>query len=95
MQGLSDIVYKPGTLIIVRAFGDRPLCRAILSYTKDAVFVCREESYPAIASGEREMPLIGFPIRDAFEAPEWALTAIRAGKPVDLAKLRPLGHGPN
>ena len=56
-----------GALVIVRAYAGRPLLRRVLSVTNDAAFVCREQDYEEIIRGEKEVPLVGFPIIDVFE----------------------------
>lgn len=39
---------------------------ALISHTESAAFVCRVEAYASIMSGERPMPIVGFPIEDVW-----------------------------
>jgi hypothetical protein len=39
---------------------------AVLNSTERAVFVCSELAYEFIVRGEREPPVVGFPIEDVF-----------------------------
>jgi len=77
-------------MVIVRAFGDEPVRRMLLSYTSKAAFVCGEENYRAIVSGERASPMIGFPLVDVFEDDDDAAKKIAAGAAVDWSSLRPI-----
>jgi hypothetical protein len=76
--------------VIVRAYGDRPFIRRVISITDTAVFVCREESYDRIVAGELEMPMAGFPLRDVFQFDETAAAAIAAGRSPIWDRLRPI-----
>jgi hypothetical protein len=82
--------YNSGLRVIVRSFGDIPHIRKIVSMTDTAVFVCREESYDAILAGERDAPMIGFPLQDVFKYDQPMADVIAAGRRPDWNHLRPL-----
>lgn len=50
-----------GDKVIVRAFKDRPLVRRVWEVTEDAVFICSEENYKVLTSGEDGLLPVGFP----------------------------------
>jgi hypothetical protein len=79
-----------GLLVIVRCYGDEPGIRRVLSITNTAVFVCRQESYEAILAGEKDAPMVGFPVQDVFQFDETAAVAIAAGRAPDWRRLRPI-----
>jgi hypothetical protein len=53
-------------LVIVRAFGGKPLVRAVLEMMPGGVLVCMPEHADAIRRGELSRPLVGFPNEDVF-----------------------------
>jgi hypothetical protein len=55
-----------GETVIVRAFRGRPRVLRIWETTPEAVFVCTEETYQRLASGEDEWLAIGVPREDVF-----------------------------
>lgn len=56
-----------GEFVIVQEFGGRPLIRRVWDATSEAVFVCSEERFNALSSGENTQYPIGFPRENVYE----------------------------
>jgi|DEB0MinimDraft_12_1074336.scaffolds.fasta_scaffold01855_12 hypothetical protein len=53
-----------GAVVRVRSYGGEILERRVWEVTGDAVFVCAEHVWEALASGIDAAPPVGFPIAD-------------------------------
>lgn len=69
-----------GDTVVVRAYGEEPLVRRVWEWTDEAVFVCNEEYYQALASGSNEWLCVGFPRRDVFQVPMFDLALLSVDK---------------
>lgn len=59
-----------GELVIVRAFGDKPLKRRIWAVDDNVVFVTNEEEFYKLTVGIPALEPIGFPKEDIFKHTE-------------------------
>ena len=55
-----------GDLVIVRAFGNRPLRRRVWDVSDTVVFITDDEQFERLAVGEQAVSPIGFPKEDVF-----------------------------
>ncbi len=79
-------------LVIVRAYGQKPLIRAILAVLQEGALVCMPEDAEAIRAGRKPEPMLGFPKKDLFRYDGAVAGLIAKGTAVDWAKLTPLMH---
>lgn len=75
-------------LVIVRAFGKKPLIRAVLEHQSGGVLVCMPSNFDAIRRGELPEPMLGFPQKDVFAYDAKTAKAIEKGQPIDWARLK-------
>ena len=80
-------------LVIVRAYGRKPLVRAVLDVMPGGMLVCMPENAEAIQRGEMAEPLVGFPIDDIFRYRDKEARAIGRGESVDWRQLEPMKRG--
>ena len=57
----SNRDYHKGDKVIVRTFRGQPLIRRVWEVAQDVVFICSEENYKALSSGEDGLLPVGFP----------------------------------
>ena len=55
-----------GDKVIVRAFRNKPLVRRVWEVTSDVIFICSEENYNALSSGNEGLLPVGFPREDVY-----------------------------
>lgn len=55
-----------GDLVVVKEFGGRPLIRRVWDSNDEVVYVCSEERYNFLLSGEDDRYPIGFPREYVF-----------------------------
>jgi hypothetical protein len=79
-------------LVIVRAFGGKPLVRAVLELIPGGVLVCMPEHADAIRRGELATPLLGFPDADVFR---YEAKAIGVAGNVNWRGLTPMKEAAN
>ena len=65
--------FMRGDLVIVRAFGSRPLARRLWGVQGGGAYVCGEDQFNLLAAGREAPPPIGFPREDVFEYEPQAL----------------------
>lgn len=82
-------------LVIVRAFGGRPLVRAVLEIMPGGVLVCMPEHAESIRRGEQTAPLVGFPKDDVFRYDRSAAQTIGSAGKVDWDRLSPMKEAAN
>lgn len=56
-----------GKLVIVRAYGDKPLARRVWDLGPGVVYIHDEEQFQRHLDGDECLPPVGFPIEDVFE----------------------------
>jgi hypothetical protein len=79
-EGNTKNLESLGTTVIVRTYGGAPRIARVISVTPDAAFVCAPEYFDAIASGEHEPPMVGFPLNDVFEFDEALVDRIKSDR---------------
>jgi hypothetical protein len=82
-------------LVIVRAFGDKPLIRAVIGTLPGGLLVCMPDHAEAIRSGQLPAPMVGFSKRDVFAYDEAMGERVVAKEPVDWSILRPIYEAAN
>lgn len=55
-----------GDLVIVRAFGGKPLVRRVWEVVDDKVYICNEETFQNLLKGFDAFVPVGFPKSDVF-----------------------------
>jgi hypothetical protein len=78
---------KSGEWVIVRAFDGSYLLRRVWGAYSWAVEVTGDAQYQDLAAGRKAPSPIPFPLEDVFMAEDDAAAALRAGKPIDPARL--------
>lgn len=77
-------------LVLVRAFGDRPVISAVLEREGDVVLVCKPEHAEAIRSGARPMPMLGFRKSEVYACDGNAIQMVQRGEKIDWNRLVPV-----
>lgn len=81
-----------GDVVIVQEYGGRPLIRRVWDATDKAVFVCSEERYNALLSGEDEQHPIGFPREYVYEYDDSKAVTLGSLWKVDPSVWQSLAH---
>ncbi len=56
-----------GEIIIVRAYGDKPLIRRIWTIGKNVIYITNDEQFQLLTEGKKALEPIGFPVEDVFK----------------------------
>ena len=91
----SEQENQPENLVIVRAFGDKPLIRAVIGTVPGGLLVCMPDHAEAIRSGQLPAPMVGFSTRDVFAYDAAVGERVMAREPVDWSLLRPVREAAN